>query len=276
MSFNFPNLRDSNWRESLRRADDALRYRISSTWSSLHARWWHDDAGRAKLLRVGVPALLVLLAGLSVGGYFAFRPRPIPDFANERLDLLFDYTMLSDEFNRLPVEKRLELMKILVDRLKNMSAGDSMLMGAFAAGIAGAAREQIERNASRLAIDVWDKYAKDYPSVSAENREQFLEDTFVQFSKMMETVGGVPRDISDEDRVKEVKEQAKRDRERMGDPNRSPDGESLGRFFGFMNNNVGGHASPQQRVRGQQMLRDMSRHFRGQDVATGKDDKGPG
>lgn len=226
-------------------------------------------------MRVGVPVLAVVLAGAAVGGYFALRPRPVPDYSTAGLDVLFDYTMLGDDFNRLPVEERLKLMKMLVDRLKNMSSSDSMLMGAFAAGIAGAAREQIERNASRLAIDVWDKYAKDYPDVSGPEREKFLEDTFVQFSKMMETVGGEIRDVSDEDRVKEVKEQAARDRKRMTDPDRGPDGEALGRLYGFMNNNVGSHASPQQRVRGQQMLRDMSRHFRGQDVATGKG-KGPG
>jgi hypothetical protein len=268
------SIKTLGFREAIRRADDAMRYRVGSAARGLRGRWWDDEERRAKLLRVGVPALVLLLVGGGVGAYVALRERPTPDYATERLDLLFDYTLLSDEFNRLPVEERLRLMQMLVDRLKKMSSSDSMLLGAFAAGIAGQAREQIERNASRLAIDVWDKYAKDYPDVSAAEREKFLEDTYVQFSKMMETVGGQVRDVSDEQRVAEAREQAQRDRERMSNPDRAPDGEALGRFFGFMNNNVGGHATPQQRVRGQQMLRDMSRHFRGEAIATGE--KGPG
>jgi hypothetical protein len=270
----FATIQTYGFREAMRRADDALRYRVRSWWQGVRGRWWDDASGRSLLLRVGAPVLGLALVAGGVGAYFALRDRPTPDYATERLDLLFDYTLLSDEFNRLPVEERLRLMQMLVDRLKKMSSSDSMLLGAFAAGIAGQAREQIERNASRLAIDVWDKYAKDYPNVSQAEREKFLEQTYVQFSKMMETVGGQVRDVSDEQRIEEARAQAQRDRERMGNAERGPDGESLGRFFGFMNNNVGGHASPQQRVRGQQMLRDMSRHFRGESISTGE--KGPG
>jgi hypothetical protein len=61
----------------------------------------------------------------------------------------------------------------------------------------------------------------------------------------------------------------------MRDPNNQPPGEALGRVFEFMNNNVGSHATPEQRTRGLQMMRDMTRMFRGQDIATGKP-LGPG
>src|SRR5207253_445033 len=122
----------------------------------------------------------------------------------------------------------------------------------FASGIGGAARRQLEENASRLAIDMWDKYAIDYDKVAEGDREHFIEQTFVDFTKTMEGVAGRPRDISDEDRINEARTQAKRDREALAkNPERAPDGKALGAVFGFMNNNVGSHASPQQQQRGQ-------------------------
>ena len=232
--------------------------RFKSAWAARMA----DPKKKAQTKKAGIAGGIVLAIGLSVGGYFLFRPTPKPDYLKARLDSVFNYTLLTDEFNNLPVEERLRLISQLVERLKGMSAEDSLLMGAFAAGIAGKAREQIEENVSRLAIDVWDKYAKDYGAVPEGEREEYLENAFVDFTKMMEGVAGQTRDISDEERLAEGKRQAERDKRAMSDPNRQPGGEALGRFFSFMNNNVGSHATPQQRMRGQLMMRDMVRYFR--------------
>lgn len=236
--------------------------------------WWK---GRSPNFRKrALFSLAVLLIGGGVATYFIVRPVPQPNYDTAGLDDVFNYTLLTDEFNKLPVERRLELMGKLVSRLKKMSAGDSMLLAAFASGIAGSARDQIERNASKLAIDVWDKYAVDYAAVKPENREEYLDKTFVEFTKMMEVaVDGKPSDKSDDERISEMKKQVERDRERLRDPDRTPTGEEMGRFLSFVNGNVGGHATAQQRTRGQAMLRDMARHFRGQDISTGKQ-KGPG
>lgn len=223
--------------------------------------------GTLKALRIGAAALVV--AG-GIGAYFALRPVPQPDYMSDPLDSVFNYTLLTDEFNRLPIEKRLELIGQLVARLRTMDGGDSMLMAGFAAGIAGAARKQIEENASKLAIDMWDKYAKDYTKVSEKDRADYLDKTFVEFVKTMETVGGSPSDKPDEERLADIRRQVQRDRERMKDPARQPKGEDMGRMFRFMDQNVGGHATPEQRTRGMMMMRDMMRHFRGQDLATGK------
>lgn len=212
----------------------------------------------------------VLLLGTSVGAFLALRPTPQPDFSTADLDSVFNYALLTDGFNDLPVEERMKLIGELVQRLRGMSAQDSMLLAAFASGIAGSARQQIEENVSRLAIDVWDKYAKQYDQVPEDQRDQFLDQTYVEFTKLIEAVSGQPRDVSDEERLAEGRRQAQRDARRMSNPDRRPGGEQLGRAFGFLNANVGGHASAQQRARGQQMLRDMGRRFRNQDIATGK------
>ena len=235
--------------------------------------WWRtmEPRRRQRTSIIGGAALLLLISG----GVYLALPRFQPDYDDADIDDIFDYTLLSDEFNNLPVEERLKLLGKLVSRLKNMGSGDSMLLASFAAGIAGSAREQIERNASRLAIDLWDKHAKDYGSVPADEREKFLEQAFVDFSRTMEAVGGEIRDVSDADRINEVRKQAQRDREAMGDGNNAPPPQALGRMFEFMNNNIGSHANPEQKTRGLQMMRDMTRTFRGQDIATGKP-KGPG
>lgn len=236
--------------------------------------WWrsrmNDPQKRPTMVRNLRIAAAVGVIGAGIGIYFAVRPVPQPDYLNGALDEVFNYTLLTDEFNKLPVEKRLELIGQLVQRLKSMDGEDSVLMAGFAAGIAGAARKQIEENASRLAIDMWDKYAKDYTKVPESEKSEYLDQTFLNFVKMMETVGGQPRDKPDEERLAEVRRQVARDRERLKDPNRQPKGEDLGRMFRFMDQNVGGHASPEQRTRGMMMMRDMMRHFRNQDVGTGK------
>jgi len=252
-----------------------VRLEVPQAWK---ARWAHlmaEPARRRKTLLVLRAGAAVAIVGLGTGAYFYFRPVPKPDYLTASMDTIFDYTLLTDEFNRLPVEERLKLIGELVTRLKGMSAEDSVLLAGFASGIAGAARRQIEENVSRLAIDVWDKHAQGYSSVPVGDREAYLEETFLDFTRIMETVSGETIDRTDQERVTDAREQAGRERKRMTDPNRAPDGEELGTVFAFVNNNVGGHASPQQRARGQLMMRDMMRHFRGQDITTGKPKGGP-
>ncbi|MFA6044508.1 MAG: hypothetical protein WC718_05950 [Phycisphaerales bacterium] len=242
--------------------------------------WWQRRTATPELKRRtmrGVWAIASVAAiGSGVGLYFALRPVPQPDYAADGLDDVFNYTLLTDEFNKLPVEERLKLMGQLVQRLQSMSGSDSMLLSAFAAGIAGSARQQIERNISTLMVDVWDKWAKDYPKVDPKDRDAFLEKSFVDFTKMMEAVGGKPRDVSDEQRLAEVKRQSARDRAALRSGKEAPPPEAMAGMFGMMKNTVGGYANPAQQARGAQMMRDMVRHFRGQDIATGKPLSGPG
>ncbi|MCC6229227.1 MAG: hypothetical protein IT432_08385 [Phycisphaerales bacterium] len=251
---------------------------VARTRASLRARfdrWWSpidaDPDRRTRWIRGGRIALGALVLGLGVGAYFVFRPVPQPDYLDDPLSDVLGYTLLTDEFNRLPVEKRLELIGQLVQRFKSMDAGDSVLMASFAAGIAGAARDQLMENGSRLAVDTWDKFAVDYAKVPDDQRGDYLDKTFVDFTKMMETLGGRPRDVSDEERLAEGRRQAARDMERIKEnPDRAPTSEMAGRMFQFMNEGVGKFASAQQRVRGQQMMRDMVRRMRGVDIVTGK------
>lgn len=212
----------------------------------------------------------VLLLALGIGMYLWLRPVPQPDFADDPIDDLLNYTLLTDEFNSLPLDQRLELLRELIDRLKTMSGDDSAMMAAFAASIdTDKLRKQIEENASRLALDVWDKFALDYQRVPSDSRGAYLDQVVLDMTKLMETVGGIQSDKTDEQRLKEARAQSKRDVE-MLDSGKGPTAGQLARMGDFMRNRVGSNSSPQQQARGMQLMRDMTRHLRGQDPATGK------
>ena len=131
----------------------------SVTLSRLVKRARHDEDMKW-LRRV---ALAALCAALLVGGAFgvlALIPRSIPNYAQDPMDEIMEFTLLSDDFNRLPVEKRLELIKDLVARLKTMSGDDSSALAMFAASIGREMRRQMEETVKRLAVDVVDMFAR--------------------------------------------------------------------------------------------------------------------
>jgi hypothetical protein len=229
---------------------------------------WARRGWDNRKLRYGALALLVIVGG--IGAYFGLRPVPQPDYAEDPMDEVLDYTLLTDEFNRLPVQKRLELLGELIQRVKTMSADDSSMMAAFAASInTGKLRKQLEENASRLALDAWDKYAQDYQGQAGDKREEYLDKTLVEMEKMMETVAGVTSDKTDEQRLEEARKQAKRDQDMLS-KGEGPTAGQLARMADLMRNRVGQHSPPQQQQRGMQLMRDMTRHLRGQDAVTGK------
>lgn len=253
---------------------DALRSKLLDL-RDAGRRWWADHTRTPEERKRTVAVLYggggAAALALGLGLYFLLRPVPQPDYLSDPMDEVFNYTLLTDEFNALPIEERMRLIGLLIERLKNMDGGDSVLMASFAAGIAGAAREQLEENGSRLVIDLWDKYAKDYDKKKPEERERYLEEVFVDMTKTLEALGGEPRDISDADRINEVRRQVAEDRKAFREGKMpAPPPETIGRIAAFMNSSLGGNANAAQRVRGTQMLRDMTRHFRGQDIGTGK------
>lgn len=242
-----------------------LRQRLNASWDRL----WEDDQRRAKIFkraRWGGAALAVLLA---ISLYFLLRPYPEPDYSTADIDELFNFTLMKDEFNKLSIDRRLELLAMLRARIQKMSAGESALLAAFAAGIGGQARDQLAENISRLMVDMWDKSAADYPKIPEGDRPMYLESTFVSMVRAMQTVAGDTPNETDDDLLAQGKRDAKQGQQDM-QSGKGPGGRELGRVFDVLNNGVGSHANPEQRARGQVMMRDMMRQMRGQDLQTGK------
>ena len=236
---------------------------------ALRDRYLATDEQRTRATRVGLGAGALAIVAAGLGAYFVLRPTPTPDYMDDDLLAILDFTFLKEEFNSLPLDRRMELLGMFVQRIENMSAGESVLMAAFAGSVAGKAREQFEENVSRFMIDMWDQHAMDYASLPAEQRETFLADALVEMEKAMEAVGGSVRDKPDHERLANMKRQAAQDQE-MIRSGRGPGATLTGRLYDILNNDIGGHANPQERVRAQQMTRDAMRFLRGQDLATGR------
>lgn len=232
----------------------------------------NTQGARRFALALGV---LLSLSGV-VWAYFEFRTRPIPNYASDDIEDVLDYTLLSEDFNRLPIDKRLALIKDMVARLKGMNSGDSELMAAFAAGISGKAREQLQRNIEKMGVDLWDSFAEKYAGVKAEQREGYLDDAFIEFTRMMEDVGGFQSDKSDKDRVSDAKSQAQRDMENARKGDQGMDRTRITRFMKTIDDRGGKLAQPAQKARMARFSRDMVRHLRGQDIDTGKPKDGGG
>lgn len=235
-------------------------------WLRAHGRSALGDP-RVRVM-LGSSAGMLALAGGIVAVATLIGPSR-PDYSSDRIDTLFEYTLLTDEFNRLSVRERAELIGQLVQRVGDMGASDSVLLAAFAATIRGEAREQLMDNASRLFVDMIDEQAVRYdPNLPKHERVAQLERSIAEMSRLFEQMSGEERDVTDEERVAEAKVQAQRDaqRARQGDLT----ARDAGRFFGVMNRTLGQRASPHQSARGGRMLRDMTRHMRGQDIDTGK------
>lgn len=235
---------------------------LRRSWKRVH----HDRRAR---LAFGSCAAMILLSGTIVGVASAL-PAARPDYGADRLDTLFEYTLLTDEFNRLSVQERAELIGQLVDRIGSMGSSDSVLLAAFASSIRGEARDQLLENASRLFIDMIDEQAISYdPNGSKEEREKQLDETIATMHRLFATMGGdLDEDKTDEERVAEAEAQAQRDLQAVEDGDFSA--RDAGQFFGTMNRVLGSRSSPQQTARGGRMLRDMTRRLRGRDIDTGK------
>lgn len=201
-------------------------------------------------------ALGLAVAGAGGAVWMQARVQPPPDYESARIDVLFEYTLLTDDFNKLPVEERLALIAKLVERMRALEGRESLFLAAFASMIAGEARAQLEENVSRMAVDLFDQYAVEYsPAAPQAERRAQLKETFLEFTRTMETLVGAESDQTDEERLAEARRQTRRDMQRVQD-GRVAASEAL-RFFDVLNNGVGQHATGHQKIRIATMTRDM-------------------
>ncbi|MEK6701240.1 MAG: hypothetical protein AABZ53_03185 [Planctomycetota bacterium] len=246
----------------LKRLDATLKTKIAA-WKA----WAGASVDRKRKVRLASwIACGLLVVGAGAGAYMVFGPTPKPDYEVDPFDDVLDYTLLTDDFNSLPLDQRLELIRQLVGRFKDMGDSESSLVAAFAAGISGEARKQLEKNASRLVLDLMDKHALEYEKAKPEDKEKALDDALVGLSKTFEALGGKISDKTDSERIAEAEENAKRDEKWIKSADSQRLGDMTGRMMSTMNDTIAQQASPQQRGRMAPMMRDMTRHLRGQSV----------
>jgi hypothetical protein len=222
---------------------------------------------RPALRRGLLSTLVVLLCVGSAIAFVALRPRSTPDIFAADLEDVLDYTLVSDDFNKLPIDERLRLLQEMLKRLRGMDSGDSALMAAFAEGITGKARAQLQKNAERLMVDVWDKFAQDYAKTDPSDRQAYLDQAAIDFAKLGEDLTGFPADADDDARLKRMKKQAKRDEQQMPGPGTPVNAEGVAGFAQLVNRIGQGNTTPAQRDRMAEFGRDMTRHLRGYEPA---------
>ncbi len=245
--------RPNTSRDTLNRVGETIVY---GPWRTPDRRWISGSILATGLVIVGVWAFLTL------------RPMPKPDAATDGIERVFGYALLQKEFNNLPIEERLELVGQIVQRVKSMNQSDSLMLASFAAGIQGAARDQLLENTARLMMDTADMMATGYTNVAPADRERFLDDAFIRLTEIAAALGGEEIDEPREERLADARASARRDQEQLD--RRPMSMRQAGRAFRFMDGDMGQHSSPQQRGRVTVFMRDMVRNLRGQDIATGK------
>jgi hypothetical protein len=214
--------------------------------------------------RGAVSAAIVLVCAGSAVAWATTRPRAVPDVFDAELDDVLDYTLVSEDFNKLPIDERLRLLRELMKKIRGMDSGDSAMMAAFAEGITGKARAQLQRNAEKLAIDVWDKFATGYANFDGPDRERYLDQAAVEMARLMRELGGQPvDDVDDNDLLEQMKRQAKQDEQRMPGAGGAIDRDRVAPFLNFVDQVGQRGTSPAQRDRMAEFGRDMTRHLRG-------------
>jgi hypothetical protein len=179
---------------------------------------------------------------------------------------VLDFTLLTDGFNDLPIEERLRLLKDLVSRFNSMDGSESELVAAFAAGISGKARKQLEKNASKLVLDVLDREALAYEKVPPEERGEAAEQAFVALFKTMDALDGRETTKSDDEIIAQGKDEAQRGKDWIRKQDRDKLGREAGRMILTVNDTIAKQSSAQQRGRMGLMMRDMTRQLRGEPV----------
>ncbi len=228
-----------------------------------------ERARRFKIASLSTGTLALIAIGL--GLYFTLRPYPMPDYEDDPLDEIFNYTLFQDEFNNLPLEDRVRLVGSLIQRVEKMGGSDGTLLAAFASGIAGSAREQLEENAAQLMLDFMDHFAQDYPNLTdPKAQEDILKQKIVAMTRLAEEFDGRPTSRSDDEILERAFRDAKRDQQVMSDPTRGPSLGGISRMAGMMENRVAARGTPHQRARITRMMRDMTRYLRDEDLVTGE------
>ena len=101
----------------------------------------------------------------------------------------------------------------------------------------------------------------EYKGANAEDRDEYLDKAFVDFTKMMEDLAGIKNPMEDNKRLEEAKKQTQANK-----PPPVPndiDAGRLGQFMGFINDRSQKLTTPQQMGRMSEFGRDMSKRLAG-------------
>ncbi len=224
----------------------------------------------AKFIGLGLAA-----AGVIAGAAMAWdRWRPIvpPDTFNDPFDDVIGFALLDADFNRLPIEERIAIMKEMAERFRTMGSSDSALVAAFAAGITGKARETLERNMQVLMVDVVDRFAAQYAAAAPGTEEEAIEKAMTEMIGLMQELrtDNGEREEAGETLDDIRRQSARNDARRRERSTASVGAGDVSNVFQWVQDDVNQASSPNERARVTRFMRDAGRYLRGQDIRTGK------
>ncbi len=203
---------------------------------------------RARLARKTGLVLLSLALLLSVVWFVAWRPRKPPSIFDAPVDNIASF-FASPDFNALPPRERLELIAQFVQRFRSLEQSESAVLSAFLAGLTGKSRDQLRENVRILAKDLLKEGADEYLALPPEERAEFLDQWLVDWIKFGERIDrGEERQITDDQRLAEIRRDGQRDRDRAASRvvSRSFDQEDAVRFLDLWKSEVESTASPKE------------------------------
>lgn len=185
---------------------------------------------------------------LGVVWFFAWRTRRPPSIFDAPVDNIASF-FASPDFNALPPRERLELIAQFVQRFRSLEQSESAVLSAFLAGLTGRSREQLRENVRVLAKDLLKEGADEYLALPPDQRGRYLDEWVVEWIKFGERLErGEERNITDEQRLAEIRRDGQRDRDRASSDfaNRQFGQEDAVRFLDLWKSEVEATATPRE------------------------------
>ena len=222
--------------------------------------FWQDHGPR--VIKSGLLGLALLAVLVTSVWMLGFRVRKPPNIFDAPLDNVMSF-FVHEDFNRLSVEERMELLAQFAQRFQSMDQSDSAVLAGFMAGLTGRTREQLMDNARILARDVLKEGAEDYLSLPPDERAAFLDQWMMQWIMFGDRVSGQESSRTPEERLARMREQGQRDQERAAERAGGMtlnEGDAV-RFLDFWRNEVEGIASPREQGQIFRFMMDLRDHL---------------
>ncbi len=214
---------------------EAIRWRLSQ----IERRAWMK-------LVVWIVASIVVVA--AVWWWMFVRFRTPPSIFDSPVDDTLNYLAIKD-FSMLPLDERIRFMLEVADRFRGLQSGESAAAASFLAGMGQSARDQMRKNIRDLMKDVLADGANDYMKLSPEQRDDFLDAWMLKWQRLAERgITGKEEAKSDSERLKEIQDDAERNRKRRQDSvgaDAMTDG-GVSRFLDLWQGEVEAVASPRE------------------------------
>lgn len=209
---------------------------------------------------------LLLCATLGGAGYWwmVSRWKPPPSIFDTPVDDVMGYLAI-DDFSQLPVEERMRFLMQFAERFRGLQQSESAVLAGFLAGLSGPAREQMRQNARILAKDVLKQGAEEYLALKTdEERGAYIDQWLLKWMKQGEMmVGGEERDRSDGQRLADVKEDARKGRQRAAadaGPDVQMKQEDVVSMMNFWASDVEQASTPKEQGQIIRFMRDVRNH----------------